>query len=169
MNQNQGIYLGVWARDGYNPYQLLSRNKANYSSVSEKTPGIVGLDSHGKMVRGGVSLNGYIKTSGEGLCVEGLTFDDEVRDMVILQTPSRHWRLKVDGRDMPWNRFGEIGIRMSKQANFSLTYSPNYFNTTVKFIWVLTWLFVLILLIFKGIRYLVWGLVKSSEQVSSRN
>lgn len=169
MNQNQGVYLGIWARDGYNPYQLMSRSMANYSPVSEKTPGIVGLDSHGKMVRGGVSLNGSIKTNGEGLWVEGLTFDDEVRDMVILQTPSPHWRLKVDGRDMSWKRFGEIGIRMSKQANFSLTYSPNYFNTTVKFIWVLTWLFVLILLIFKGIRYLVWGLVKSSEQVSSRN
>jgi hypothetical protein len=169
MNQNQGVYLGIWARDGYNPYQLMSRSMANYSPVSDKTPGIVGLDDHGKVVRGGVRLNGYVKTNGEGLWVEGLTFDDEVRDMVILQTPSRHWRLKVDGRDMSLNRFGEIGIRMSKQANFSLTYSPYYFNTTVKVIWVLSWLFVLFILIFNGIGYLGWGLVDSGMRGSRRD
>ena len=63
MNQNQGIYLKIWASDGYNPYRFKSgENNGVEADAQERS--IIALNAKGLVVKGGVLSCKQVEVNG---------------------------------------------------------------------------------------------------------
>lgn len=153
MNQNQGVYLKIWATDGYNPYQMVSQNGV-VKQVGLDSLGLIGLDLNGGWVPGGVIEVGKYIESAQEIIMDGIKVKPAVMSLVLLQNPSRHWQLSSGGRELVWSNFKGQGIKMAVLDRFALRYQPEYLSRSIFFLWKMIWLSMLVWLIINGIQYL---------------
>ena len=152
MNQNQGVYLKIWATDGYNPYQIASKNGVGEQAMAY-SHGLIGLDDKGRLVKGGVLDIENFSESAQEMVFQGIKVDSAVSSLVVLQNPSKHWALSADDGALSWSDFQGQGIKMAVVDGFRLRYEPKYLGKTIFFLWKLFWLLTAAGLIINGIQY----------------
>lgn len=153
MNQNQGIYLKQWATDGYNPYQLRSREMDTANEFDKDHLPIAALDEGNRMIEKGVVRVEGIKENGQSIAFRGVHCSANTHSLLVKQTPSRHWKLMIEGREVPWKSFGQRGIQIPRCNSFELVYAPNYLSKLVLGSSALTWFLLLSLLIINRIAF----------------
>ena len=150
MRLNQGVYLKLWARDGYNPYQLSTREMAMSHALVDSV-GLVGLDSMGKVVSGGIVACREYQGNGESIVVRGLRCAPTVRSLLCFQTPAKHWVLRSGKSRLNWENYADQAIKMPVMEDFELTFEPYYMGYLTKFTWALFLFVVPLTLIINGI------------------
>ena len=173
MNQNQGVYLHQWATDGYNPYQFKSKEMRSLDEVHKfNSDFLMALDSNGTPISEGVLSVRQIRETGQFIEVRDIEFSSRAKTFVLKQTPSKHWKLKIEGQkgedlsDLPagftsWKPYGAVGVEFKVCKGFRLDYSPSYLSNGVLESWKITWLILVVVLIINGIPQ--WRL-KSSKK-----
>ena len=152
MNQNQGVYLKIWATDGYNPYQRVSQ-MGSVRNVALDSSGLIGLDGEGEWVKGGVLTVGKYTESAQGMAFSGIKVNPCVKSLVLLQNPSRHWHLTSGGRELTWRNYHGQGIQMAVVDEFGLQYQPKYLSEAIFIVWKSIWLILAVGLIINGIQH----------------
>ncbi len=152
MNQNQGVYLKIWATDGYNPYQRVSQ-MGSVRNVVLDSFGLIGLDGEGEWVKGGVLTVGKYTESAMGMAFSGIEVNPCVKSLVLLQNPTRHWHLTSGGRELTWRNYHGQGIQMAVVDEFRLRYQPKYLSEAIFIVWKSIWLILAVGLIINGIQH----------------
>lgn len=132
MNQNQGIYLKIWASDGYNPYRFKS-GENNAVQGDSQGGAILGLNAKGNVVKGGILSCKQVEENGEQIKIQGLMFDTAVTDIVIMQTPHKFWNQQGESMGEGWCNYKNCGMKMKAQTNVNLKYEPKYFAMGIFF------------------------------------
>jgi hypothetical protein len=155
MNQNQGIYLKIWASDGYNPYRFKS-GENNAVQGDSQGGAILGLNAKGHVVKGGILSCKQVEVNGEQIQIQGLKFDTAVTDIVIMQTPHKFWNQQGESMGEGWCNYKNCGMKMKAQTHVNLKYEPKYFAMGIVF-WIFGWLMILaVVLKFNAIRFSGW-------------
>ena len=152
MNQNQGIYLKIWASDGYNPYRFKSGENNGVEGDAQEGS-IIALNAKGLVVKGGVLSCKQVEVNGEQIQIRGLKYDTAVTDIVVMQTPHKYWVKQNDSMGEGWYNYKNCGMKMKAQSNVNLKYEPKYLGMGI-FFWIFGWVLILaVVLKFNAIRF----------------
>lgn len=151
MNQNQGVYLQLWATDGYNPYQLKMKANTQESAVQMGHFGVLRLDSNGDMLKGEFPGGVGFRQTAESIEMKNIKPTSGLKTIVILQTPLSSWKLFSNGEEKAWGNYQNRGIQFEAVDNFTLKYQQPYFAVAL-FLWVIGWMLIGCLLIISQLR-----------------